>query len=77
MRIAKGLTRKAYDNEGILPIQRKDLKALIFWASIGIEYSVDGSYPDTPDVISSMSKLAHFPWRRVRFSTKRFPRLGE
>lgn len=38
-------------------ISKKDLRALIFWASVGCSKSIDGSYENIPEIIARWSKI--------------------
>src|ERR1700735_2859510 len=36
----------------LVPVMKHDLRALLFWAAIGISKSNSGAYADAPDIIS-------------------------
>lgn len=45
--------RKKIHKTDVVSVVWHDLKALLFWASVGVRHSVDGAYPEIVDIIHS------------------------
>jgi len=62
------MTRDRLANHPNIEVVATDLRALLFWASVGVSQSVDGMYSEEiEEIIRSYSESLQLQWKPPRF----------
>lgn len=54
-------------DNGLVEVVKEDLRALLFWANVGVRKSKAGSYRDIEEIIKSYSQYIKYQIRLERF----------